>query len=180
MAAPLIFQTIEESGLSTWIRESPSFFAFYGILTFHAIGLVMIAGPSVVIGLRLLGVAKDMPLTPMRKLFPIIWSGLGINLVSGLLLLYSYPTKGLTNPQFYAKMLCVILAAIITRRIQKRMQTDPPATDIDIMAQTRSMAFAMIFLWGAVISIGKFLPYTYTYLFYGMRENVLRRDLCQA
>lgn len=167
----MIFQTIEESAFSTWIRESPNFFAFYGILTFHAVGLVMIAGPAVIIGLRLLGVAKDMPLAPMKRLFPIIWWGLVINIISGLLLLYSYPTKGLTNWQFYAKMLCVLLGAIVTRRIQKTMEADPSASDSTIMERTRGMAFAVIFLWGAVISIGKFLPYTYTYLFYGIRGN---------
>jgi hypothetical protein len=171
LAVPIILKTIEDTAFSTWIRESPNFFAFYGILTFHAVGLVMTAGPAVVLGLRLLGVAKDMPLGPMRKLFPIIWWGLGINLISGLLLLYSYPTKGLTNWQFYAKMLCVILGATVTRKIQKRMSADPNATDTAIMEQTRGMAFAVIILWLSVISIGKFLPYTYLYLFYGIHGN---------
>jgi hypothetical protein len=171
LAVPVILKTIENSDFATWIRESPNFFAFYGILTFHAVGLVMIAGPALVIALRLLGVAKDMPLAPLRKLFPVIWCGLGINLVSGLLLLYSYPTKGLTNWQFYAKMLCVVLGAIVTRKIQKRMEADPNESEATIMEQTRGMAFAVIVLWLSVISIGKFLPYTYIYLFYGIHGN---------
>lgn len=171
MAVPHILQTIESTDLSTWIRESPNFFAFYGILTFHAVGLVMIAGPSLIIGLRLLGVAKDMALAPLKKLFPIIWWGLGINIISGLLLLYSYPTKGLTNPQFWAKMLCVLLGAIVTRKIQIRMSAVPGEAEIKIMQETKGLAYAVIFLWLCVISIGKFLPYTYTYLFYGMRGH---------
>lgn len=170
LAVPLFFQTIEETEFSKWIRESPNFFAFYGILTFHALGLVMIVGPAVVIGLRILGVASDIALAPMKKLFPIIWAGLWLNVISGLLLFYAYPTKEITNWTFYVKLVCVLLAALATRKIQKKM-SDPSLNETAIAAQSRSSAFAMLVFWGLVISIGKFLPYTYIYLFYGMKGS---------
>lgn len=39
VALPLFLQTIEESGFSTWLRESDLPFAYYFILLFHTFGL---------------------------------------------------------------------------------------------------------------------------------------------
>ena len=62
MVVPQIFNTVEQSAFSTWIRESPSLFAFYFILLFHTIGLSFVVGANTVVDLRLLGVARALPL----------------------------------------------------------------------------------------------------------------------
>ena len=109
MAVPLIFKTIEESGLSTWIRDSPSVFAYWLILSFHAIGMALLVGASLIINLRILGVARDLPLAPLKGLYVIIWLGFWIQVVSGILLLIAYPTKALTNLDFYIKLTLIAL-----------------------------------------------------------------------
>ena len=53
LAVPIIFKTIEESGLSTWIRDSPSIFAYWFILSLHAIGMGLLVGT--IVGTVLLG-----------------------------------------------------------------------------------------------------------------------------
>src|SRR5438309_484776 len=58
LAVPVFLHTLEESSLSTWIRDSPSIFAYWFILTWHAIGMGLAVGASAVIDLRLLGVAR--------------------------------------------------------------------------------------------------------------------------
>ena len=73
---PAFFNTIEQSDFSTWIRESPSFFAFYFILLFHTIGLSLVVGANAVVDLRILGVASSLPLKPLKRLFAIGWTGL--------------------------------------------------------------------------------------------------------
>src|SRR5438105_7705735 len=83
LAVPLIFKTIEESGLSSWIRDSPSIFAYWFILSVHALGMGLLVGASVVIDLRILGVARDLPLAPLEELYRIIWIGFWIQVVSG-------------------------------------------------------------------------------------------------
>ena len=55
MALPLFLQTIEDTGFSTWLRESESPFAFYFILLFHTFGLALLVGANMVVDLRLLG-----------------------------------------------------------------------------------------------------------------------------
>ena len=125
MAVPLIFKTIEESGISTWIRDSPSLFAYWFILSFHALGMGLLVGASVVIDLRILGVARDLPLAPLKGLYSIIWTGFWIQVASGLLLLIAYPTKAFTNPDFYIKMAFIALAVISLRLVKTNVFRDP-------------------------------------------------------
>src|SRR5438270_6416037 len=113
MAVPLILKTIEETGLSVWIRDSPSIFAFWFILSIHAIGMGLLVGASVVIDLRILGVAPDLPLPPLKSLYGIIWTGFWTQVVSGTFLLIAYPTKALTNPDFYIKLTLIALAMTV-------------------------------------------------------------------
>ena len=55
MVPPLFLQSIEDSGLSTWLRESESPFAFYFVLLFHTFGLALLVGANTVVDLRILG-----------------------------------------------------------------------------------------------------------------------------
>jgi len=105
-----IFRAIEATGLSVWIRESDSYFSFWLILSVHAIGMGVLVGASVVIGLRILGLAPDLPLAPLQRFYRFIWVGFWIQVASGLLLLIAYPTKSLTNPLFYVKLTLIGLA----------------------------------------------------------------------
>src|SRR5712691_10104336 len=125
MAEPaLLLQTIEESGLSTWLRESESPFAFYFVLLFHTFGLSLLVGANAVIDLRLLGIEREIPLAPLKRLFGIMWLGFAINAASGVLLLIAYPTKALTNPVFYIKLTLVGLAVWIMTKLGSRVFND--------------------------------------------------------
>src|SRR5215470_6201355 len=151
LAVPLIFKTIEESGISTWIRDSPSFFAYWFILSFHALGMGLLVGASVVIDLRLLGVAKDLPVAPLKGLYRIIWIGFWIQVASGALLLIAYPTKALTNPDFYIKLTLITLAVVVMRTLNRRVFSDSSLSDSAMMAKGRSLAMWSLVLWvGAV------------------------------
>ena len=53
---------LESSALSEWVMGSPSMLAFPGILALHAIGMALAAGLAAVLDLRILGVARGVPL----------------------------------------------------------------------------------------------------------------------
>src|SRR5258706_11917346 len=108
LAPPDFLRLMEQSGVSTWIRTSDSLFGFYFILVFHTIGMALIVGANVVLDLRLLGALPDVPLLPLERLFPIMWTGFFLNAISGTLLVIGYPTKSLTNPVFYFKLLFIL------------------------------------------------------------------------
>jgi len=147
------FVWLEETFLSTWIRESTSVWAFPAILSLHTIGMGFAAGFNAAVDLRILGFAPSVPLLEMRRFLPVMWTGFWINAVSGVLLLIAYPTKALTNPVFYVKMSFIALALVGTRAIWK-----PEARKI------RLLAIASLVCWTGAITAGRLLAYTYKHL----------------
>src|SRR5438874_2141172 len=75
------FDALEHTELSLWVR-GPSMLAFLLILTVHTIGMGFLAGTSSAIDLRILGLARRVPLPALEKFYPIIWTALAANFVS--------------------------------------------------------------------------------------------------
>lgn len=136
------------------MRESPSVFAFPMILAAHTIGLGLLAGIDSAHNLRILGVAPRIPVAEFNRFLPLMWLGLGINIVSGIALLVGYPTKALTNEVFYFKLTLVAAAVVIVRVIRRR-----PAP----RAQ-KLLAVLSLLCWAGAIATGRLLAYTYRYL----------------
>ena len=166
MAVPEFFNAIEQTGLSTWLRESDSVFAFYFILVCHTLGLALLVGINSTVDLLLLGVASDVPLQPLKRFFPIMWWGFYINAISGVFLVIAYPTKAFTNPVFYIKLALIALALITLRKIQKRVFGDTGLSDAAMAARGKTMARVSLALWIGAITAGRLLAYTYTYRLY--------------
>jgi hypothetical protein len=155
LAVPAFLETIERSGLSTWIRESESAFAYYFVLVIHNIGLALLVGTCGVLGARLLGFVPELPFAPLRRFFAIIWIGFWLNVVSGIFLLLAYPTKALTNPLFYVKLVLVAVGVWTLRRIEREAEV------------RRSLTLWMLGSWLGVLTAGRALAYTASYILYG-------------
>lgn len=166
MVPPQFLQAIEETGFSTWLRESESPFGFYFILLFHTFGLALLVGANVIVDLRLLGVAPTIPLAPLRKLFRIMWTGFGINAVTGVLLVFAYPTKSLTNLDFYVKLTVIGLAVWVMEKLRSRVFEDRGLGEAEMMARGANLAKLSLVLWFGAITAGRLLAYTYKYLTY--------------
>src|SRR5438067_12281028 len=148
---PAFLQTIEDTGLSTWLRESESPFAFYFVLLFHTFGLALLVGANAVLDLRLLGVQREIPLAPLKRLFGIMWLGFAINAASGVLLLIAYPTKALTNPVFYMKLILIASAVLVMTKLNSRVFDDVSLDEAAMMARGRTLAKCSLVLWiGAI------------------------------
>jgi len=159
-----IFRAIEATGLSVWIRESDSWFSFWLILSVHAIGMGVLVGASVLIGLRILGLAPDLPLAPLKRFYTFIWAGFWMQVASGLLLLIAYPTKSLTNPLFYLKLTLIGLALASMQMLRNRVFADPSLNEATMMTRGRIFAIWALVFWVAAVTAGRLLAYTYTVL----------------
>jgi hypothetical protein len=162
MAIPHFFLTIEESGLSNWVRENP----FWAILSAHALGMALLVGASLVIALRILGFAPDLPLAPLKRLYPLIWVGFWIQVVTGVLLLVGYPTKSFTNWVFYFKLVVIALGMGAMLMLKKRVFSDPGMSEPDMMAEGKALAICSLVFWLGVVTSARMLAYTYTYISY--------------
>ena len=159
-----IFKAIEETGLSIWIRESSSVFSFWFILSMHAIGMGLLVGASVLIGLRILGFAPDLPLAPLKRFYRFIWVGFWIQVASGILLLIAYPTKSLTNPLFYVKLTLIGFAIASMQMLRNRVFADSSLSEAAMMAKGRVAAICSLIFWVGAVTAGRLLAYTYTVL----------------
>jgi hypothetical protein len=152
---------LESTALSQWIVGSESMFAFPGILAIHAIGMGFAVGICLALDLRILGVAPGVRIAEMRRFVPIVWTAFWINAISGLLLLIGYPTKALTNPVFYLKLLLIGVGLWLFSRIGRRVFND---TAVDDRAQSpivQRLAIISLVCWVGAITAGRFLAYTY-------------------
>ena len=154
---------IENTGLSIWLRESDSLLAFPTVLIIHAIGMGFLAGINAVVDLRILGFAPKTPLSSLERFFPVMWFGLIINVVSGILLFIAYPTKAATNPVFYLKLGCIAAGVVMTLRIRDQALRVPSA-DFDALRNSRRLAAISLTLWAGAITAGRLLAYTCKYL----------------
>ena len=64
---------LEQTAFCSWIRDSGSIWAYPLVLTLHTTGMGVLVGFNWAIDLRLLNVAKQMPVPSMEKFFRIMW-----------------------------------------------------------------------------------------------------------
>lgn len=163
-----LLEAIEQSGLGTWVRSSNSVIGFPGILVLHALGMAFLAGSSAALDLRILGVASDVPLGQLDKFFPVMWLGLVVNTISGVLLLAAYPVKAFTNPLFYFKLACIAIAVALTVLIRNNVVRKAVHDTGPASAWAGTWAAASLVAWVGAIVSGRFLAYTCEYLLAGV------------
>jgi len=151
---------LESTALSQWVIGSPSLFAFPGILALHAIGMGFAVGICLALDLRVLGVAPGVQIAQMRRFVPIVWVAFWINAISGVLLLIGYPTKALTNPVFYLKLLLIAVAMVLFVRIDRIVRSGAAATPAAARS-LRRLAITSLVCWSGAITAGRLLAYTY-------------------
>jgi hypothetical protein len=157
------FLWLEATALSTWVRESTSVFAFPAILSVHAIGMGLAVGVNVAMAARLLGFAPAVPPHELRRFGPIMWLGFWMNAASGVLLFLGYPTKALTNPVFYMKMLLIAvgmwLYVLMSRELSEAGLKAAAAAIADLKGRT-TLGLASLVCWAGAVTAGRLLAYT--------------------
>jgi hypothetical protein len=153
---------LEATALSTWLRESPSLWAFPFVLILHTVGLAFFVGSNIAWDVRVLGFSLGIPLDALRRYFLVMWVGFWVNAFSGVLLLIAYPTKALTNPLFYAKLALIAFGVVLALRI--RREVDGLGARPDATTLARMLAAVSLACWVAVIFAGRLLAYTCTRL----------------
>lgn len=161
------FAWIEESALSVWLRESPSLWAFPFVLILHTVGMGFLVGTNVAMDLRILGFAPRIPLSLIGKVFPVMWFGFVVNVISGTLLLIAYPTKALTNPLFYVKLFLIAVGLAQTWFLRNRVLRDPHVDIEPVVTKGRMVAGTSLVIWTGAVTAGRFLAYTYRHLMVG-------------
>ena len=153
-----LFAWLEGTGLSTWIREADSVWAYPTVLTLHTIGLGVLAGAAAILDLRLLGIGGRAPLAPMRTLFRFMWIGFSINAVTGVLLFAADATERGTSWLFFFKMM-LVAAGVVTVVLIRRTVYETGENPVTVSRAARRLAIMSLVVWTAAVTAGRLLAY---------------------
>jgi hypothetical protein len=149
---------LEQSGFATWVREGGSIWSYPAILFAHTLGLGTLAGLNAAMDLRILGFAPQIPLAPMKRFYPLMWSAFGLTAASGLALLIADATTKLASPVFYVKMVFVALAVTNLQLLKTQVFRDG-MREAQLPANAKLMAVTSLFLWIAATTAGRLMAY---------------------
>ncbi len=150
---------LENMPFSMWVLQSGSIWAYPTILTVHTIGMMMVAGLIGIIDLRLLGIAPTIPIRPLERLYPIIWTAFAINAITGTTLLIADATTKLTNPDFYVKMVFIFFGLLVLVQMRKKVFRDPQLDIAPVTGGAKGLAWLSLAAWVGAITAGRLLAY---------------------
>ena len=130
------------------------------IESLHFTGMCLLIGSVGVFDLRLLGMARRVPLHALHQLIPFGITGFSLNVLSGTMFLVSAPDQYLFNPAFQTKMLMIILAGmnmlLFYRTAMGAVRTVPagalPAPRARLMGGISLACWAMVIICGRLIT----------------------------
>jgi len=153
-----ILDTIEQLSFSTWVSESKSILAYPTILWLHVMGMGVVAGISSLISLRLLGISPKIPVQPLERLYPLMWSGFWVNAVTGTALLMASATKRMVDPTFYIKMVFIFAGVALLQRTRKKVFHNL-GPDGALPESAKPLAWAALICWLGAVTAGRLLAY---------------------
>jgi uncharacterized membrane protein len=130
------------------------------MMALHFIGLIMIIGTVGLLDIRIMGFMKQLPIAPLHRFLPWAMAGLGINIVTGLLAFIGLTENYIYSGAFWLKMLSLLLlglnaAAFYLTGVFDGVERLGPGEDAPITAKL--LAASSLFLWFAVITLGRYI-----------------------
>jgi hypothetical protein len=157
-------ESLEQTAIGTFIRESSSYLGFPTVLTVHTFGLCFLVGANVIVCLRMMGMMSGIPLQPLKRLFPFMWIGLILTILSGTGLTLAAATTRALNPILLFKVAVIAMAAPIMWRIQRKIFNDPAIAENKLPQSARTIAASQLVMWLIVMIAGRLIAYSATIL----------------
>jgi hypothetical protein len=140
--------------------------------TLHFVGMCVLIGTVGVVDLRILGVAKGIPISLLEKFIPLGVIAFVVNALTGFIFIAGNPVGGpmeyLTNLSLQLKMLLVLIAGInllifYFAGFQRTLAAVP--ADGDASGAAKAVAAVSLTAWIFVIIMGRFIMYNDTLLY---------------
>ena len=158
------FQVELESALRSFTQVAALMRTSWGwpiVESIHFVGLTLLFGSIAAWDLRLVGVAKHVPIAAFHRLIPFAILGFMINAGSGSFFLMTEPDQYVYNPAFQLKMLCVVLAGInvglFYLTMFRRVNRLGPGVQGPVLARLNGLV--SLALWITVIICGRMITF---------------------
>jgi hypothetical protein len=148
---------LEQSALAQVLRESLFLYPLANVL--HVVAVAILLGSIAVFDLRVLGLAKGVPVTALARLaLPVAAGALFVAVPTGAAMFIAEAPAYVRNPVFLTKVGLIVLAAINIALFHRgpfrhiaKLATVPPLA--------RASAAASLGLWLAVVIAGRLIAY---------------------
>jgi len=159
-AAHPILEWIKYTPIGVFVRDSA--WAFPALQSLHFIGMTMLVGVVGVIDLRVLGVARGLPIHPLHRLLPVAFTGFAINFVTGIFFFCHDPYVYAFNSSFRLKMLLILVAGLNALWFQLGVfiDVDKWGPGIEASRLAKVISALSIIIWFGVIMAGRFIAFT--------------------
>lgn len=151
------FEWLQDLPFPMWIAGSESLWSFPFVLFLHAIGMGLSVGAAFVICLRLVGVARPLPVSSLRIFFKIFWAGFFVNLVTGSILFAAHATTTGYIPMYYLKLVLIAVGMVLSVPIRRFVDGD--GSDGRIPSRVKGLAAVSLLVWVGVITAGRLIAY---------------------
>jgi len=125
------------------------------------LGTAIVIGFIFIIGLRLLGFFRTIPLTSLSRLFPVVWVAVVLQFISGFTLWMTKPSKYITDGAFLIKFSLVCTGLVVTWFYFNTMRRESAEWEAKGAISARGYRFvaATIVWWAAVLVAGRLTAY---------------------
>jgi hypothetical protein len=153
------FVWLENTPIANAIRTIPWLYPTFE--TGHYIGLSLLVGGIMLIDLRVLGMARNLPLKSMIGLLPFVWAGFIINVLTGSMLFIYGATNFGFNGAFQLKMAFMVFAGLNALAFDlavRRSGGDWVAADRPPPIVKGFATLSLVF-WLCVVTTGRWMAY---------------------
>lgn len=138
----------------------------------HFFGMALLIGSVGLVDIRMLGVAKGVPIKALERFVPLGVIGFFINVITGIIFVAGNPVGGpqeyLGNLAFQIKMILILIAGLnlLAFYVLGIARTaDAVAPDGTAPTPAKVVAVVSLVLWFGVIFFGRFIMYNDTLLY---------------
>jgi hypothetical protein len=150
-----VLAELENSQFSAWVRGE--LWGWPLALTLHALGTALVMGFVFIICLRLLGLFETIPYMSLKRLFPVVWAALVLQLLSGFALWMSKPTRYAADTAFLLKVLFVIIGVVLTSYLYGSIKREAASWDAAGAVSSNGTKFVApsLLAWCIVLVAGR-------------------------
>lgn len=159
-AAHPIVTWLHDLPMGVWVRGSDWAFPF--LESMHFLGMTLLIGIVGALDLRVLGIARAVPLAPLHRLLPLAFVGFGINVITGIFFVCHNPGAYLFNLAFRLKMLLILVAGLnaLWFRLGVFLDLEAWGPGIEASRLAKVISALSILIWIAVITAGRYIGFT--------------------
>jgi hypothetical protein len=127
--------------------------------TLHFIGLSLLLGVVLLVDVRMLGFAKNVPFSAIHRLIPWAILGFGINVLTGMAFFVGAQEQYTSNVAFFWKIALILIAGLNALYFTLLDEAWAIKAGDDAPMMAKLMAVSAMVLWVGVMFFGSMLPF---------------------